>query len=170
MPSIATPLHERVIDERDVTARPDRLGHLSRARPGVALVARFFLASIFFVAGISKFANQEQTVAYMESVGIPYASTLLVLAGLAEVLGALSLVVGFHARTGAAALILFLIPTTVMFHAFWTYDGAEAQMQMVNFLKNLSIMGGLGMICAMGPGRYSFDFTRAARRRRAVRA
>ena len=60
-------------------------------------------------------------------------------------------------RVGALGLLVFLIPTTVIFHDFWNLAGPERAMQMVNFLKNLAIMGGLTLLIADGPGRFAFD-------------
>lgn len=164
MPTIATPIDERLIDD-DVVVRPTYhpSRYYSRERPAIALAGRILLGAIFLISGIAKFVNPEETVAYMQAAGIPYADTLRMIAGAAEILGAVSLIVGFHARTGAAGLILFLIPTTIFFHGFWMMEGAEAKMQMVQFLKNLCIMGGLAMIAAMGPGRYSVDVARGHR-------
>ena len=56
---------------------------------------------------------------------------------------------------GSAGLLL--IPTTLIFHAFWGIDPKEAAMQQINFLKNVSIAGGMLMVFAFGPGRYSAD-------------
>ena len=82
-----------------------------------------------------------------------------ILAGaiLFEVGGALMVLLGFRARIGAVALVAFLIPTTVLFHNFWSFEGDEQKMQMISFLKNLSIMGGLLMILGGGPGYFSID-------------
>jgi putative oxidoreductase len=54
-------------------------------------------------------------------------------------------------------LIIFLIPTTLIFHDFWTYEGAAAQNQMQHFMKNLSIMGGLLFVLGTGSGCCSID-------------
>lgn len=164
MPNIATPVHERSVAD-DAVARPTY--HPSRyfthERAGVALTGRLLLAAIFLLSGIMKFVNPADTVAYMQQAGIPYPDTLRMIAGAAEILGAVSLIVGFHARTGAAGLILFLIPTTIFFHGFWMMEGEEAKMQMAHFMKNLCIMGGLAMVAALGPGRYSIDVARGHR-------
>jgi putative oxidoreductase len=73
--------------------------------------------------------------------------------------GAASIAVGFLARLGGLGLILYLVPTTLIFHPFWTYtDAGERMMQMMNFLKNCGIVGGLAMIVANGAGRYSLDW------------
>jgi putative oxidoreductase len=126
-------------------------------RAGTALVARILMSAIFLLSGFAKLTDAAGTQAYMNSVGVPYADILVWVAGAAEVLGGLALLLGFMTRIGALGLFLFLIPTTLYFHAFWNMEGAEAKMQMVNFMKNLAIMGGLLAINAWGPGRYSID-------------
>jgi putative oxidoreductase len=50
-----------------------------------------------------------------------------------------------------------LIPVTFIFHKFWGIDAAQAQNQMIHFLKNVSIMGGMLLLFAFGPGAYSLD-------------
>jgi len=50
---------------------------------------------------------------------------------------------GFHAKWAAIVLFLYLIPTTLMFHAFWGLPSDQQQSMMAHFLKNVSIMGGL---------------------------
>jgi putative oxidoreductase len=126
-------------------------------RSGTVLIGRVLLASIFMLSGIAKLANTEQTVGYMTSAGIPQAEFLVYVAAFAEILGALAVITGFLARLGALGLILFLIPTTFMFHSFWTFEGEERVMQMSNFMKNLGLIGGLALLFAYGPGRYSID-------------
>ena len=51
--------------------------------------------------------------------------------------------VGFRARWGAVALLIFLLPVTLVFHNFWAVPAEQQQMEMANFLKNLAIGGGL---------------------------
>jgi putative oxidoreductase len=68
-----------------------------------------------------------------------------------ETLGGLSIITGFKPRWGAVALIVFLIPATLIFHRFWVFQGMERQMQMINFLKNVSIGGGLLYLFATTP-------------------
>src|SRR5262249_652866 len=89
--------------------------------------------------------------------GIPFPETLAMIAGTAEVLGALSLMTGALIRLGALGLILYLIPTTLLFHNFWAFEGDAQQMQLANFLKNLGIIAGLLLLVSYGPGRYSID-------------
>jgi len=88
----------------------------------------------------------------------------LVLAIGFELIGGLSVLLGVKARWGALLLVAFLIPTTLIFHDFWQYDGQQAQQQMIHFMKNLSILGGLVFVLGAGAGPWTLD-ARAARRR-----
>jgi putative oxidoreductase len=126
-------------------------------RPLTALVGRILIAAIFLVSGIAKLVDTDGTAGYMTAVGIPHAHTLAIVAGLCEVAGGLAIASGFLTRIGALGLFLFMIPTTLLFHGFWNFEGAERKMQMVNFMKNLAIMGGLATLVAFGPSLYSVD-------------
>lgn len=122
-----------------------------------ALVGRILLSGVFLTSGFAKFADPEGSIGYMRSAGIPAADILAYVAGVAEVLGGLALLLGFLARLGALGLFIMLIPTTLVFHNFWALSGQEAQMQLSHFMKNLAIMGGLLTLFAHGPGRLSID-------------
>jgi putative oxidoreductase len=106
---------------------------------------------------ISKLTNFEGAANYMASKGLSLVSLLLVGAIAVELLGGLSLMLGFKTRYGAALLFLFMIPTTFIFHDFWSVSEAEYQMQFLMFFKNLAIMGGLLYVISSGPGCFSLD-------------
>jgi len=156
---------ERIAFGRPIDPAQDLTTHVT-PRPTWMLVGRILLAVIFLANGFAKLTDPAGVASYMDSQGIPSAYALAVIAGLAELLGGLALLGGFLTRIGALGLLVFLIPTTLIFHDFWTLDGAEAQLQKVNFLKNLAIMGGLAQLVATGAGRYSID----ARLRRPIEA
>lgn len=120
-------------------------------------VARLCIAAIFILAGVSKFMNFDDTAAYMASKGLPMIPLFLFGAAIVEVLGGLSLVFGYKTRLGAAVLLLFLIPTTLIFHDFWNVAGADRAIQQINFLKNLAIFGGLLYVISAGPGGCACD-------------
>ena len=79
--------------------------------------------------------------------------------------GSLSIAAGFKARIGATLLLIFLLLTTYFFHDFWTQEDPVAkQDQMIQFLKNTSMMGAMLLIIAHGPGLMSIDGRKTARR------
>jgi putative oxidoreductase len=147
---------ERILFGRPLEAARDPAIHLV-PRPLTALFARIAMAAIFVVSGSAKLVDVAGTAEHMTRVGIPYPETLAMLAGIAEILGAVALIFGALTRAGALGLLIFLIPATLLFHDFWAFEGAERVTQLQNFLKNLAIAGGLGLLISYGPGRYSVD-------------
>ena len=93
----------------------------------------------------------------MSAKGLPAASLLLALAIAFELFGGLSVLTGFKTKLGAILLIIFLVPVTLVFHNFWAVPPEQMVMQKIQFLKNLSIIGGLALLIAFGPGRYAVD-------------
>jgi putative oxidoreductase len=122
------------------------------------LVGRVALGAIFLVSALGKLSGWSGTVAFAASKGVP--EVLLVGAVALELLGAASLLLGLRARWGAVALLVFLVPVTLVFHDFWAYQGAEQKLQSIEFLKNLSIGGGLLSVVGAGAGALSFDALR----------
>ena len=120
-------------------------------------VGRIFLALLFVVSGVGKITGYAGTAAYMASKGLPLVDVLLPMTILVELGGGLLLALGWKARWAAAALLLFLIPATLIFHQFWGIDPKLAQMQKIHFLKNVAIMGGMMMVLAIGAGAWSVD-------------
>jgi putative oxidoreductase len=121
------------------------------------LAGRIMLALIFIIAGFGKITGFAGTAGYMASKGIPMAEVLLVPAIIIELGGGLLLAVGFKARWAALAIFLFIIPTTLIFHAFWAVEPEQMRMQMIQFQKNLAIMGGMLYVVVHGPGPWSID-------------
>ncbi|HEY9864325.1 MAG TPA: DoxX family protein [Candidatus Obscuribacterales bacterium] len=118
----------------------------------IPLIGRTFLATIFIHAAINKIFDFADTQTMMTEKGLPFAGILLGGTIVFQILGGLSLVLGYKTRLGAWLLILFLIPATVIFHNFW-----DVPAEKIAFLKNLSIMGGLLMITYFGAGPVSVD-------------
>ena len=118
---------------------------------------RISLALLFVISGVGKIKGFEGTVGYIASNGLPLPQLAAVAAIVVELGAGILIVIGWQARWAATALFLFLIPTTLLFHNFWAYDGSQAQLQQIQFLKNLSIMGGMLYIMACGAGSLSLD-------------
>lgn len=130
---------------------------MNAIQPVGLLVGRILLALIFILSGWGKITGFEGTAGYMASKGLPMVEVLLVLSILVEFGGGLLIAVGFKARWAALAIFLFLIPVTLVFHAFWGIPDDQVRMQMIQFQKNLAIMGGMLYIVFNGAGRYSLD-------------
>ncbi len=124
---------------------------------GASLAGRVLLAAIFVQSGYGKIGGFEATAKSMASKGLPAPEALLPVAIAIELVGGLLLAIGWKARWAAAAIFLFLIPTTLIFHDFLGLEGAEARQQMIHFMKNLAIMGGMLLVVAHGPGGWSLD-------------
>jgi putative oxidoreductase len=148
---------ERFAFGRPISAREHTLPQVA-ARPATALVGRVFLATIFLVSGLSKFGDFDSSIRYAEAAGLPWPEGLVPLAAVIEVLGGLSILFGALTRIGALALAGFLVIAAFYFHDFWTLAGAERQIQMAHFLKNMAIFGGMLLLIAEGAGRYSADW------------
>src|SRR5262245_2497131 len=127
------------------------------SRPTTILVGRIFLAAIFVLSGVMKLVDPSGAIGHMSSQGIPYAHVLLYFAALAEVVGGLWLMFGFLTRIAALGLAIYLIPVTLIFHAFWAVPPEQVAMQSANFMKNLAIIGGMLLMMAVGGGPYSLD-------------
>jgi putative oxidoreductase len=121
------------------------------------VLAGRILYSLIFLMTLMGHFNHE-TVVYAASKGVPGASFLVPVSGIIAALGAVSIILGYKTRAGALLIILFLIPVTVMMHAFWKEtDPMQVQMQTTNFIKNLSLLGAAILIYYFGPGPMSID-------------
>jgi putative oxidoreductase len=123
----------------------------------VAFAGRIFLSAIFIASGLHKLSAWQQTLDQMESHGVPSPSVLLVVATTFELAGGVGVLLGCWTRVASVLLIAFLIPVTYYFHDFWTLSGAERQSEMINFMKNTAILGGLCYVLANGSGSIGVD-------------
>ncbi len=115
-----------------------------------APAGRILLALLFLMAGLGKLGDLPGTQAYMTAMGVP--ALLLPVVILLEVGGALALIVGWQARIVAFLLAGFSLVSAAIFH-----HNFGDQIQMIMFLKNVSIAGGLLMVVAHGAGALSID-------------
>ena len=120
---------------------------------GAAVVlGRFFFALIFLMAGANHFSRQ--TIGYAASQAVPLAAIAVPLSGVVAIAGGLSILLGYRAKLGAWLIVLFLVPVSLMMHKFWTItDPMMAQIQMILFMKNVSMLGGALLISQFGAGR-----------------
>ena len=118
----------------------------------LALAARICLSLIFFKAGISHITGFSGFVELIGSQGLPLAGLLAVGTIVFQLLGALSLLIGYKTNIGSILLIIFLIPATLIFH-----NPIADPSQWNAFLKNIGLIGGLLMVIYAGSGALSVD-------------
>jgi putative oxidoreductase len=114
------------------------------------LAGRVLLASLFLLSGLSKLGAYTATAGYMSAFGVPSALLPAVIA--TEVLGAIAIILGWQTRVVAGLLAIFSVLTAITFHTNF-----GDQMQMILFLKNVSIAGGFLLLVANGAGPLSVD-------------
>lgn len=97
-------------------------------------------------------------IAYAAAQGVPLASIVVPFSGILALLGGLSILLGYRARIGAWLIVLFLVGVTPMMHKFWgVTDPMTYQMQLVMFMKNVSMLGGALLVTQLGSGPWSLD-------------
>ncbi len=114
------------------------------------LAARVLLMTLFVITGWQKLANFSGTVAYMASTSAPLPSVFAAVSIAMELFVGVAIVLGIFTRPLAV-----LLGTALIGHRYWKLQGAERHANMLNFYKNLSIMGGLLLLAVTGPGRYA---------------
>ena len=124
----------------------------------LAVVGRVMIATIFLMSAVgNKIPKFSDVAGYMASEGVPLPELMLAGAIVFLIAGSLSIIIGYKVRFGAALLLMFLILATYFFHDFWTFEGKERQAQMIQFMKNLSLMGTMVFLMANGAGSMSLD-------------
>jgi putative oxidoreductase len=121
----------------------------------VVFLGRLLFTLIFLMSGFTHLSKQ--TIGFAASQGVPLASFVVPAAGLLAFFGGLSILLGYRAKLGAWLIVIFLIGVTPM-HKFWGIaDPMMQQMQMVMFMKNLTMLGGALLITQLGSGPWSLD-------------
>jgi putative oxidoreductase len=132
------------------SASASPIGRNAALANAVELAGRVLLASLFLLSGLSKLGAYTATAAYMASAGVSGALLPVVIA--TEILGALAVVLGWRTRVAAVLLAGFSLLAAFTFH-----NNFADQVQMIMFLKNVSITGGFLLLAANGAGPLSLD-------------
>jgi putative oxidoreductase len=117
------------------------------------LIGRILLVLIFLNSGIGKVGDFAGTAQYMAKFGMPNTTLFLLGAIVFELLGSITVILGYFTRFGALLLLILLIPTTLIFHTNFADP-----MQKIHFMKNVSMFGGCFILLAAGAGRFSLDY------------
>ena len=135
-----------------------------------AFLGRLFMSLIFIMSAVNKIIDWQNTErgfvsllcdwhSYVSfsmplqkffAVLLPWVPFILIIATVIELIGGILLLLGYKVRLGVFLLLIFFIPTTILFHQFWFLEGLRRDMQFVIFFKNIAIMGGLLYVLAFG--------------------
>lgn len=135
-----------------------------------AAIARFLISAVFLAGAVNKilhwheieatlmmtlcdwqlFVSFSETAQNCLTTLTPWTPLILIGATGFELVGGLLILLGIKEKWGATLLILFLIPTTILFHSFWLVEEHERPLQIAHFLKNMAILGGLFLILLHG--------------------
>jgi putative oxidoreductase len=128
----------------------------------VPLFGRILLSGVFIMGGIGKITGFSFEESMVAAKHLPMPAVALAIALAIELVGGLAILTGLFTRWTAWIVVLYMIPTTFLFHNFWAVQGADRIDTLIHFEKNLAIMGGLLLLAAFGPGAYSIDSARRA--------
>lgn len=128
---------------------------IERNRDLLILVARILMMALFIWSGWAKLADFQGTAGYLASIGTPVPQVAAAVAVIMELLVGVALLVGVFVRPLALLMALFVLGTGLIGHPFWSMEGADRAMNMTQFYKNLSIMGGLLLLAVTGAGRFA---------------
>jgi len=124
----------------------------------VPLIGRILFSLIFVSSGLSHILKLSEMSQYTASMGVPLPTAATLVTGLIILIGGLSILLGYKVKIGAILLVVFLIPTSFIAHAFWGInDAMQAQMQMVMFMKNMAMTGGALIFYYFGTGPLSIE-------------
>jgi putative oxidoreductase len=115
-------------------------------------LGRLLMSLIFILSGVGKLAAPAATIGYIASTGLPLATLGYAAAVIVELGGGLLLLAGYQTRLVAAVLAVFAVVTALIFH-----HALGDQNQMIHFMKNLAMAGGLLQVAAFGAGALSLD-------------
>ncbi len=121
------------------------------------LTARLLLSTLFLIFGWRKLRDYAGTVSQIKLLGGPVPRLAAAVAIFMELPVAFAVTVGAFARHAALLLVLYTLGTAFIGHRYWALTGSDRVDSMDGFFKDLSIMGGLLLLCVTGAGKYSID-------------
>lgn len=113
------------------------------------LVGRILVGLYYIMSGYNHISKMKMMVEYSKSKNVPMPSLAVPFTGLLLLAGGLSLLLGVYPVIGITLLIIFLVPTTLIMHQFWKVPPEQKMGEMVNFLKNVALIGSTLMFLAI---------------------
>lgn len=110
------------------------------------MLGSIIFGAYFVISGFNHFKNEKMLTGYAKSKGVPSARLAVLLSGAMMIIGGIGFIFNMRIQEAAILLIIFLVPTTFMMHAFWkTADPTHKMNDQINFMKNLALIGALLM-------------------------
>lgn len=114
------------------------------------LIGRIILGLFFLMMGVNHFMQLNMMSGYAESKGIPAPRLAIIVSGLLLLVAAVTFLTGFQPLIGIIALVIFFVPVSVTMHNFWAVEDEQTRMnEMINFMKNLALLGAALMFLAI---------------------
>jgi putative oxidoreductase len=123
----------------------------------VLLLSRVLLVLLYVIFGLQKLVGFSGTVTYMASTGLPAPEIAAVGSIVIELGFGIAIALGWRTRPLALWMALYALVTAFIGHRYWMLRGPEHFENMINFYKNMSIVGGSLLLAYTGPGKYSLD-------------
>jgi putative oxidoreductase len=105
------------------------------------LIGRIVFGGFFIYSGIHHFLDYKMLSGYAASKKVPVPEAAVAVSGALVALGGASILLGLKPKFGAAAVIAFLASVSPMMHDFWRVDETQKTAEMVNFTKNMALLG-----------------------------
>ncbi len=126
------------------------------------LAGRLLAGGFYLLSAFHHFSDFDSLARSAGSMGVPLPGVAVAVAGLLLGVAGVTLILGIYPDIGIAALVLFFVPVTVVMHAFWAdRDPAMRQMDLVNFGKNVALLGS-SLMFAVAPRPWAYSLERRA--------
>lgn len=116
------------------------------------LLGRICISGMFLWTAYEKIMHWNTTMTYMKTKHVPQVGIVMPVCVALQVIGGLSVLIGWHAHLGAVLLLIVALFSAAKLHAFWSYQGDVREVEKALFMKDVAIIGGLLLILAMGAG------------------
>ena len=116
----------------------------------LVLVGRLLFGGFLAFQGLNHVMNTDEMAGYAGSKGVPAPRFGVIASGILLLLGALGIILGDYPTVAAGMLAVFFVLVTPVMHDFWAAPEAEQQNEMVNFIKNVELLGASLVFLALG--------------------
>lgn len=116
----------------------------------IFLIGRILFGGFFIMNGINHFTHLSGLTSYAASKKVPSPKLAVIVSGIMLLLGGLGILLGVYVTLSLWLLVIFMIPMSIIMHAFWKETDPEKRMsEMTDFTKNIAIAGALLMLIQM---------------------